>query len=238
MTTATALVGWAILGYLVGSISFAWVLGWLHGMDLRRYGSHKLSGSNVYQFHGVGAMVTVGILDVAKAALPAWAALVYGPGKWGAVAAGLGATVGHNWSAYLGLKGGRGVSTGLGMLLVIFWPGALWLLAWLALGRTWPSRAALIGYLGILLLPAFAILLAWSTPAIWASGGFAAVTTAKRLEGNREPLPAGETWGTVLWRRLWLDRDVVDFSRWAERQPTGPGEASYENVDGIRTEIN
>lgn len=217
---------WAASGYLLGSISFAWVVARLRGMDLRYYGSRKLSGSNVYQFHGAAAMVAVGILDVAKAALPASVALAHRPDAWGAVAVGLGATVGHNWSIYLGFKGGRGVSTGLGMLLVIFWPGVAWLLGWLALGRLWPSRAALVGYVGILLLPVWAILLAWGAPAFWASTGFAAVTTLKRLEGNREPLPAGERWGPVLWRRLWLDRDVVDWDRWAAREPSDDGDAN------------
>lgn len=220
-----ALLAWAILGYLAGSISFAWLLGRLRGMDMRRYGSRKLSGSNVYQFHGTAAMVGVGILDVAKSALPAWAALVHGPGRWGAVAAGLGSTAGHNWSVYLGFKGGRGVSTGLGMLLVVFWPGVAWMLGWLALGRAWPSRAPLVGYLGILLLPAFALFLASNSPAIWGSAGFAVVATAKRLEGNREPLPPGETWGRVLLRRLWLDRDVTDADSWAARRPPARDEA-------------
>ncbi len=214
-----ALLPWLLFGYLLGSVSSAWLYSRLRGVDLRRYGSRKLSGSNVYQFYGAGAMVVVGILDVAKAALPAWLALRHGPGPWGSVAAGLGATAGHNWSVYLGLKGGRGVSTALGMFLVVFWPAAPWILAWLALGRLWPSYAALVGYLGILLLPALALALQWGGAAVGACVGFLLLTTLKRLEGNREPPPAGETWRAVLWRRLWLDRDLSDFQSWAARQP-------------------
>ena len=220
-TNLIALLPWVLLGYLLGSVSFAWVLSRLRGMDLRRYGSRKLSGSNVYQFHGAGAMVLVGILDVLKSALPSWLALRHGPGPWGAVAVGLGATAGHNWSAYLGLKGGRGVSTALGLFLVVFWPAVPWILAWLALGRLWPTRAALVGYLGILLLPPWAAALGWGAPAIWSCVGFLILTTLKRLEGNREPPPAGEAWGPVLWRRWWLDRDVVAWDRWAAREPSG-----------------
>ena len=218
---------WAVLGYLSGSVSFAWILSRLRGMDLRRYGSRKLSSSNVYQFQGVSGLVIVGILDVAKAALPAWLALAYGPGIGGAVAAGLGATAGHNWSVYLGFKGGRGVSTALGMFLMVFWPAVPWVLGWLILGRLWPTRAALVGYLGILLLPAWASALEGGAPAQWACTGFLTLTTLKRLEGNREPLPQGESWGAVLWRRLWLDRDVADFESWATRRPSSD--------DGVNT---
>ena len=60
-------------GYLCGSVSFAYLCGRLfRGIDLREYGSGKLSGSNVYHHVSGLAMVVVGILDIGKATLPTW----------------------------------------------------------------------------------------------------------------------------------------------------------------------
>ena len=209
-----------LIGYLCGSISFAYLAGRLwRAIDLRRYGSRKLSASNVYENIGLPAMVIVGILDVTKAVLPTWLALRLGFGLAVAVLTGLAAMVGHNWSLFLGLKGGRGIGTALGALLVVFPWGVLWVLGWTIAGRLMPRAAAAPALLGFITLPFLATTLAQPTATAWGCVGMLTITVLKRLEGNREPLPEGGSPWPVFWRRLVLDRDIADFDTWAHHTP-------------------
>ena len=207
-----------IFGYLVGSISSAYLAGrWLKGIDLRRYGSGTVSGTGVYYHVAKWAVVVVGLFDVGKGALPTWLGDRLGLGSWVTLAAGLAAVVGHNWPFYLEFKGGRGLGTFAGMLLVLFPWGALWLGAALGLGRLL-RYTALGALVGVATLP----FLSWITeqlPAIaWACGGMLLLTVAKRLEANRLPLPPpGAKRRQTLIRRLLFDRDVGPREPWTER---------------------
>ena len=210
-----------LLGYLLGSIPSAYLAGrWLKGIDLRRYGSGTVSGTGVYYHVSRPAVVAVGLFDIAKAALPTWLALRGGLGLGVALAAGIAAMVGHNWPLYLGFRGGRGHSTILGIMLVVFPWGFPWLLAFMALGRLL-GYTALLSLLGIATLP----LLAWFTgqPAevIWAGVALLVITVIKRLEANRLPLPPnGPERCRVLLNRFLFDRDVGQRQKWVERTPS------------------
>ena len=209
-----------LFGYLCGSVSFAYLCGRLcRGIDLREYGSAKLSGSNVYHQVSGPAMVVVGILDIGKAALPTWIGLRLGLGLAAAVLAGLAAMVGHNWSLFLGLKGGRGIATAIGVLLVVFPWGFPWLLGWLAAGRLVPRVAAAPALLGFVTLPLLAQIAGQAAETVWGCLAMLAIAVVKRLEGNRAVLPFGRKRWAVLGRRLLLDRDKADFDSWIERVP-------------------
>lgn len=213
-------IGLILLGYLCGSVSFAYLWGRVgRAIDLRDYGSRKLSGSNIYHFFGVMGMVLVGILDVSKAVLPVWLSIRLGCRSGITVLVGLAAMAGHNWSCFLGLRGGRGISMALGLLFCIFPWGALWILVWLAVGRLVPREAAVPALLGLLGLPLFALLLHQPLATIWAGWGILLLTIAKRLEANGLALPADEPAWRVLWRRLLLDRDLADFDVWIAHEP-------------------
>ncbi len=207
-----------VLGYMSGSVSFAYLAGRLkRHIDLRLYGGGKLSGSNVYHQVGLGGMVVVGVLDIAKAAAPTWLCLRLGYALSVAVLTGLAAMAGHNWSLYLGLRGGRGIGTALGMLLVLFPWGAAWVLGSVVVGRLAPHAAALPALAGFASLPVFAIKSHQPDALIWGCWGMLALVVLKRLEGNRRPI-TGDTW-RVLWRRLILDRDLADFDVWISQRP-------------------
>lgn len=214
-------------GYLSGSVHPAFLAGALRGIDLRQYGGGTVSATGAYHHVARWAFLPVALLDVLKAAVPAWLGLQLA-GPLGAAAAGLAAVVGHNWSAFLGLRGGRGLSPYLGLLLVVFPPGALWLAGWVILGRLLGQTpaASLLALLGIPLLAR----LADQPPAVlWASLAMLALTVLKRLEANRLPLPADPLERRrVLWRRLWLDRDVPRGEPWVERRPP-PARAGVED---------
>ncbi|MEA3408112.1 MAG: glycerol-3-phosphate acyltransferase [Chloroflexota bacterium] len=209
-----------IFGYLCGSVSFAYVTGRLgRAIDLRHYGSRKLSGSNAYETMGFPAMVATGIGDIAKAVLPTWLAMHLGCGLPTIIMTGLAAMLGHNWSLFFRFKGGRGISTALGALFVVFPWGALWILGWTVLGGLRRHMAAIPALFGFVTLPLFAVAMGQAPALVWGCLGMLLVVILKRVEGNREPLPdMGNRW-TVLWRRLWLDRDMADHDRWIHRTP-------------------
>lgn len=205
-------------GYLWGSLSPAFVITrWRRGVDLRRYGTGNVGSSNLGEQLGLGWKIVTGLLDVGKGALPVALARVGGLEWPSVIGAGLATVVGHNWSAYLGWAGGRGVATALGVLWA--WDGRLaaLLLACFAVGavirRGGPG--SLLGFIG--LGPA-----AWALgappPVAFGAAGLALLIAMKRLEANRLPLPAEpRARRTVLWHRIWLDRDVPLRQVWEKR---------------------
>ncbi|MGD8856001.1 MAG: glycerol-3-phosphate acyltransferase [Chloroflexota bacterium] len=209
--------------YLLGSLPTAYLAGrWLRGVDVREYGSGNVGGNNAGAVIGLWALVVVGLIDIGKAALPAWLAL--GPldlGTGPAVLAGLCATAGHDWSLFLHFSGGRGVSGVLGTLVVVFPWGAAFLL--LALFVGWRLKNTAGSSVGLLGLPPLSLALGMAPAVTWGCLAMIVVTSLKRLEANGRPLPRGEArWG-VIWRRLWLDRDIDDHQAWLARRP-GEGE--------------
>ena len=213
-----------LFGYLCGSVSFAYLSGrLLRNIDVREYGSAKLSGSNVYHHVSLPAMVVVGLLDIGKAALPSWIGLRLGLGLPAAILAGLAAMVGHNWSLFMGLKGGRGIATAIGILLVIFPWGFPWLLGWLVVGRLMPRAAAGPALLGFITLPFFAQLAGQAASTVWGCLAMLAITIIKRLEADRARLPSGPARWAALGRRLVLDRDRADWDSWIQRVPDADG---------------
>ncbi len=121
-----------IIGYLLGSIPFGALVGKrVAKVDIREYGSGKTGTTNVLRVAGRKAAALVVILDVLKGALAVvFAGLIidggylevggYGIGLLTAQSlAALAAIAGHNWSVFLGFKGGRGVATFFGGLIAL-----------------------------------------------------------------------------------------------------------------------
>jgi acyl phosphate:glycerol-3-phosphate acyltransferase len=118
-----ALIG--IIGYLWGSIPAGYWIGKLmrgKDFDIRAYGSHKIGMTNVLRTLGRGPALIVLIFDLSKGIGPTLIATLvpffYGAG-WGPTVAGLAALIGHIYPIFIGFKGGRGVLTGAGALLII-----------------------------------------------------------------------------------------------------------------------
>jgi len=128
---ALEFIGVIILGYLIGAIPFGVIIGRLtRGIDVRDYGSGSMGMTNVLRTVGAGAGVLVFLADLTKgAAAVAFAWLIFAslPAMvaWGQVAGGVAAVIGHSWPVYVGFRGGRGVTTGFGALLMIAWPVGL-----------------------------------------------------------------------------------------------------------------
>lgn len=123
------LVGVSIIiaAYLIGSIPVGLLVGKaLFRVDIRALGSGNLGATNAYRILGPVPGIAVFAVDVAKGAAPVLVALRLSGGPVDAmhsgilVLTGMAAIAGHNWSLYLGFKGGKGVSTAGGVLLVLF----------------------------------------------------------------------------------------------------------------------
>jgi glycerol-3-phosphate acyltransferase PlsY len=221
---AGEMIVWSVLlvmiGYLLGSVPTAYLVGrWTRDIDLRRYGSGTVSGSMVWEHVARWAIVPVGLFDVAKAAFPTWLALRLGLGTPVAAATGLAAVAGHNWPIFLHFTGGRGLGTFMGVLLVLFPLGVVWMLALLAIGWRFGDSAPW-ALASLVTLPLLACVLGGPEIVAPVTGVMLLLTLGKRLEANRRPLPP---WGPerhkVLLRRLALDRDIASHEAWIRRQP-------------------
>ncbi|MBN2257478.1 MAG: glycerol-3-phosphate acyltransferase, partial [Anaerolineaceae bacterium] len=210
-----------LAGYLLGSIPTAYIVGrWVKGRDVRQYGSGTVSGSMVYEHIARWAVVPVGLFDVAKAAFPAWLALHWDLGMGVTVAVGIAASVGHNWPVFLNFTGGRGLSTFLGLLLVVFPMGIFWILVPLAIGYLIFKDSPPFALFSMVTLPLFVCFMGGSAILVWGAICMLVITIVKRLEANRRPLTADlKEKQLVLLRRLLLDRDIVSHQDWIDRQP-------------------
>jgi glycerol-3-phosphate acyltransferase PlsY len=107
------------LGYLSGSIPYAVVVARWRGVDIRAVGSKNPGAHNVMVHVGRWWGRLVAILDLLKGALPALVARLAGLGDWDVVWVGVAAVVGHITSPFLGFRGGKGLSTAFGLMLVL-----------------------------------------------------------------------------------------------------------------------
>ena len=207
-------------GYLLGSIPTAYLVAkWFAKRDIRQYGSGTVSGSMIYEHVARWAVVPVGLFDLVKATVPAWLALYLDLGQPTAAAAGLAAVAGHNWPIFLSFTGGRGLGAFMGVLLVIFPWGSLWMLAFLAIGWRLGDSAPW-ALASLVSLPLFSYLLDGPGVVAPATGVMLLLTLAKRLEANRRPLlPPGPERRQMILRRLLLDRDIASHSEWLRREP-------------------
>ncbi|WP_294618988.1 glycerol-3-phosphate 1-O-acyltransferase PlsY [uncultured Roseovarius sp.] len=131
-STATILILWAVIGYVMGSIPFGMVLAKLMNLgNLREIGSGNIGATNVLRTGNKAAALGTLILDGGKGAVAVLLARALA-GEDAAQLAGLMAFLGHCYPVWLGFKGGKGVATFLGLMLALAFPvGALCCLAWL-----------------------------------------------------------------------------------------------------------
>ena len=108
-----------VVAYLIGSVPFGLILTRIAGAgDLRAIGSGNIGATNVLRTGRKGLAIATLVLDVLKGAVPVWlAGRYFGPDM--AVVAGLGAVVGHCFPVWLKFRGGKGVATALGVVLVL-----------------------------------------------------------------------------------------------------------------------
>ena len=137
-------------GYLVGSVPFGLILTRLAGLgDIRQIGSGNIGATNVLRTGNKSLAAATLLLDIGKGALVVLIVRhLYGlePAIW----AGTGAIIGHMFPIWLGFRGGKGVATGLGILLAVAWKVGLIVIA------VWLLMAVLFRYSSLSALAASA----------------------------------------------------------------------------------
>lgn len=142
--------------YLIGSIPVGLLIGKAHGIDIRTRGSGNIGATNLGRALGRAWGLTCFVLDVLKGLLPVLAAgYLFGwagrsdltgteIGQW--LLIGVLPVIGHVFPVYLKFKGGKGVATGLGVVLGI-WP--LLTVPALMAALTWLLFAGALRYVGL-----------------------------------------------------------------------------------------
>jgi glycerol-3-phosphate acyltransferase PlsY len=155
MTAALAFA----FGYLLGSIPFGLLLTRAAGApDIRAIGSGNIGATNVLRTGRKGLAAATLFCDMVKGTTAVLIAAYFGAEA--AIAAGLGAFLGHLFPVWLNFKGGKGVATYIGVLIGLYWPAAL------VFGAVWIAVAAATRYSSLAALIASAL-----TPlGLWFSG--------------------------------------------------------------------
>jgi len=189
--------GLVVVAYLFGGIPVGVVVAAARNVDLRRLGSGNIGASNVLRTLGTKAGLAVCLADVSKGLLPVlWSrtllaqAIPTSPGEpWLALIA-LSTAIGHCFSPYLRLAGGRGVSTSLGALLAIDWRASLGVFAVWIIVMAFTRYISLGSVLGAASAPGFLALWA-DSPYYWALGVAFAILIVERHRSNIGRLLAG-----------------------------------------------
>jgi glycerol-3-phosphate acyltransferase PlsY len=127
----------AILGYVLGSVPFGLLLTRAAGTkDIRSVGSGNIGATNVLRTGRKDLAAATLVLDALKGTAAALLGGLISPG--GAIAAALGAFLGHLAPVWLKFNGGKGVATFFGCLFGLYWPaGVLFALVWLTCAKLW-----------------------------------------------------------------------------------------------------
>jgi glycerol-3-phosphate acyltransferase PlsY len=113
-------IGLLVIGYLIGSLPMGVIVAHLTGgTDPRTVGSGRTGGTNALRAMGWGRAITVGLLDLAKGAVPMLIARALGMPVEVQALTGVAAVLGAWKSVFLGFHGGRGVAAGVGGMLVV-----------------------------------------------------------------------------------------------------------------------
>ena len=120
--------------YLIGSIPFGVFVGkYFCKIDIRTIGSGNIGAANAFRTLGVIPGIIVLLGDAAKGGLPVYLvwkcfgsySYIYGGVEFIQVLVGLAAILGHNYSCFLGFKGGKGIATSAGVFVVLSWKACL-----------------------------------------------------------------------------------------------------------------
>lgn len=144
-----------VLAYLIGAIPIGYIVIWvMKKQDIRKHGSGRTGGTNALRAGGSVAGILTGAGDMIKGGLAVLlAGWITGGNLWVISAAGVAAVVGHNWSPYIGFKGGAGAATDIG-ICIILWPlSALWLIPLLPFGLNVIGYASVVSLITAALIP-------------------------------------------------------------------------------------
>ncbi|NIA22577.1 MAG: hypothetical protein GWP03_00150 [Proteobacteria bacterium] len=109
-----------LTGYVIGSIPFAVLIGKLKNVDVREKGSRNPGAANVSHTLGFKFGIVVGVLDALKSAVPVFLINRFmNLPPWVFIIFSVSFILGHNYSIFLKFKGGKGISTAMGVVVAV-----------------------------------------------------------------------------------------------------------------------
>jgi len=125
------------LAYVIGATPFGFLAGKIKGIDIRDHGSGNIGATNVMRTLGKPVGITVLILDILKGMAPVIIAKCVSDSSLVAIASSIVAIMGHNYTFWLGFRGGKGIATTAGAVVAII-PFAIVfaVIAWLVTLKT------------------------------------------------------------------------------------------------------
>ena len=124
----------ALGAFLLGSIPTGYLVARAKGIDIRQHGSGNIGATNVFRTLGKPVGILVFVIDALKGFAAVWLASRFGGGSdWPVIIAAVGAIAGHNYTPWLGFKGGKGIATSAGVLIALMpWAVLAIALVWFA----------------------------------------------------------------------------------------------------------
>ena len=184
-----------LLGYGLGCINPAYLLGILKGFDIRSKGTHNAGASNAKVTMGWPAFFIVVAYDILKAFIAVLLIRYFYPGQEGlAILAGCMAIIGHIFPFYLQFKGGKGFASYIGLVFAVNWKiGIILVVVGLALSflANWIVMATLVF---VICFPIYCILTKAPTITIVAALAVSLLIIYKHLN-NFKKLKRGEEIG-------------------------------------------
>lgn len=208
MSNVIEVMGLLAGSYLLGAVPFAYLIGRRYGVNLGLVGTGNLGAGNLSRAVGWGPGATAASLDVLKGFAPVAAAVRLGAPHAAVTLAGVAAVAGHNWSAYLGGRGGRGLATSVGVVLGLSPLLLMWTGGWAFAG--WWLGGGLAGFIGWGLLPVVAMVFA--SDAVVLAVLLALLMAARRCQG-----------GLLVDGRSRLERLIYDTDRVPARKSRAGG---------------
>ena len=120
----------ALIGYLCGAVPFGYLyVRLVKGIDIRTVGSGRTGGTNSLRAAGLGVGLATSLSDVGKGALgiilSRWILVNQLSPEllpWALALAGVMSVIGHNWSVFMGWRGGAGTGPNVGWGTALWWP--------------------------------------------------------------------------------------------------------------------
>lgn len=157
----------AAYSYLLGAVPSAYIIGKQRGKDITSEGSGNIGGTNAYRVLGPGLGVVVALMDVLKTMLTLFITRAWLPTEAALALAALAAVIGHNWSVYVGFKGGKGIAVSISSYVFLAPAMAFGALA-SAVSMVLLTKYVSLGSLNFIMTMAIMLLISQSSP--WYKG--------------------------------------------------------------------